>query len=74
MIYLDLECLLVKMLSWQNNPNNSYTERKAIHEPSCWSISTNYSFDKAKSKLDYYRGKDCIKELCKKLKDLALNI
>ena len=73
-IYLDLECLLVKMLSCQNNPNNSYTERKAMHEPSGWTIFTNCSFDKAKSKLDYYRGKDCIKELCKKLKNHALKI
>ena len=64
-IYLDFEYLLVKMLSCQNNSNNSYTERKAIHEPSGWSIFTNCSFDKAKSKLDYYRGIDCIKELLK---------
>ena len=27
-IYLDLEWLLLKMLSCQNNPKNSYTERK----------------------------------------------
>ena len=73
-IYLHLECLLLKMLSYQNNPKNSYTERKAIHEPSGWTIFTNCSFDAAKSKLDYYRGIDCIKVLCKKLKDHALKI
>ena len=28
-IYLDLECLLLKIISCQNNPKNSYTERKA---------------------------------------------
>ena len=28
-IYLDLECLLKKEQSGQNNPENSYTERKA---------------------------------------------
>ena len=32
-IYADLECLLLKQESCQNNPNESYTERKAIHEP-----------------------------------------
>ena len=32
-IYADLECLLIKKQSCQNNPNESYTERKAIHEP-----------------------------------------
>ena len=32
-IYADLECLLLKQQSCQNNPNESYTERKAKHEP-----------------------------------------
>ena len=32
-IYADLECLLIKKQSCQNNLNESYTERKAIHEP-----------------------------------------
>ena len=51
-IYLDLECLLEKILLCQNNPNNSYNE-----------IFRNCSFDKDKSKLEFYRGRDCIKEL-----------
>ena len=34
--YLDLECLLKKLQSCQNNLKNSYTERKAKHEPSGW--------------------------------------
>ena len=63
--YLDLEYLLQKMLSCQNNPNSSYTERKTMNEPSGWTIFTNCSFDSTKSKLDYYRGIDCIKVLCK---------
>ena len=29
-IYADLECLLIKQKSCQNNPNESYTEIKAI--------------------------------------------
>ena len=73
-IYLDLECLLLKMLSCQNDSNNTYTERKAMHEPSGWTILTNCLFDKAKSKLDYCRGIDCIKVLCEKFKDRALRI
>ena len=37
-----------------------------MHEPSSgWVIFTNCSFNAAKNKLDYYRGIDCIKELCK---------
>ena len=32
------------------------------------------SFDATKNKLDYYRGRDCIKKLCKKLRDSAMEI
>ena len=32
-IYADLECLLIKKQSIQNNPNESYTQKKIIHEP-----------------------------------------
>ena len=33
-ICADLECLLEKMQYCQNNPKNSYTEKKAKHKPS----------------------------------------
>ena len=39
-IYLDLECLLKKEQSCENNPEISYTEKKAKHEPSVWAIFT----------------------------------
>ena len=68
-IYFDLECLLKKVQFCQNNPKKSYTEKKAIHEPSGWSMFIRCSFDKKENKLDYYRGKDCIEKLCKKLKE-----
>ena len=67
-IYLDLECLLKKEQSCQNNPGKSYTEKKAIYEPSGWAMFTSFSFDEKESKLNYYRGKDCTEKLCKKLK------
>ena len=44
-IYAGLECLLIKQQSCQNNPNESYTERKAIHEPSGYSLNLICSFD-----------------------------
>ena len=62
------------MLSCQNNPKNSYTDRKAKDEPSDWAIFTRCSFDIIKNNFDYYRGRNCIKVLCKKLKDHALKI
>ena len=33
-----------------------------------------YSFDKKENKLNYYRGKNCIEKLCKKLKECAMEI
>ena len=57
-IYLDLECLLRKEQSCQNNPEKSYTEKKAKHEPSGWAMFTKCSFDEKENKLDYYREKD----------------
>ena len=73
-ICLDLECLLKKEQSCQNNPEKSYTEKKAIHEPSGWSMFISCSFDKKENKLNYYRGKDCIEKLCKKLKKRTIKI
>ena len=35
---------------------------------------TRWSFDKKENKLNYYRGKDCIEKLCKKLKEKAMKI
>ena len=55
-IYADLECLLEKMSTCQNNPNEINK-----HAPSGYSIFTNCSFDRAKNKHNHYRGKDCMK-------------
>ena len=55
-IYLDLEYLLKKQQSCQNNPEKSYTEKKAIHEPSGWAMFRSCSFVEKENKLNYYRG------------------
>ena len=73
-IYLDLECLSKKEQSCQKNPEKLYTDKKAKHESSVWAMLTKCSFDKTENKLDYYRGKDCIEKLCKKLKERAMKI
>ena len=59
-IYADLECLLQKMHSFQNNFEKSYTEKKTNHTPSGNSIFTSSSFDPAKNKLDCYKGEGCM--------------
>ena len=67
-IYADLECLLEKISTCQNNPNESSTEINK-HTPSGYLLFTHCSFNKLKNKLDYYRGKDCMKKLCKDFKN-----
>ena len=44
------------------------------HTPSTYSLFTHCSFDLTKNKLDCYRGKDCMKMLCKDLKEHAIKI
>ena len=72
--YLDLECLLVKSQSSQNNPEKSYTERKAVPVPCGYSLDLVSSFDSEQDKHSYYRGTDCIEKLCKDLQDQATEI
>ena len=67
-IYADLECLLEKMNTCYNNPRESSTAEINKHTPSGYSLFTHCSFDKTKNKLDYYRGKDCMKKFCKDLR------
>ena len=73
-IYADLECLLIKEQSCQNNPNESYNERKAKHVPSSYSLSLICSFDSKENKHNFYRGRDCIEKFCKNLKELGTEI
>ena len=68
-ICADLECLLQKIESRQNNPKNSYTEKKAVHKASGYSLITCCSFDKSENERKYYRGKDCMKMFCDDLKE-----
>ena len=68
-IYVDLEFLLEKMSTCQNNPNESSTTEINKHIRSGHSLFTHCSFDRAKNKLDYYRRKDCMKRFCKDLRE-----
>ena len=70
-IYADLECLLIKKQLCQNNPNESYTDRKAMHEPCGYSLDLVSSFDSKQNKHSFYRGNDYIKRFCSDLKELG---
>ena len=73
-IYADLECLLEKMSTCINNPNESSTTKINKHILSDYSIFTSCSFDESKNKLNYYRGDDCMKKFCKDLRGHAIKI
>ena len=73
-ISADLECLLEKINTCQNNPEKSYTEKKAKHKTSDCSLVTSCSFDKSKTEWNNYRGKDCMEIFCKDLRDQAMKI
>ena len=71
-VYADLECLLEKMSTCQNNPNESSTTEINKHIPSGYSLFTHCSFDQTKN--NYSRGKDCMKKFCKDLRKHAAKI
>ena len=73
-IYPDLECLLEKMSTCQNNPKEPSTTEINKHTPSGYLLFTHCSFDKSKNKLNHYRGKDCMKKFCKDLRTHATKI
>ena len=62
------------MSTCKNNPNESSTTKINKHTPSGYSIFTHCSFDKSKNKLNYYRGKDCMKKFSKDLREHASKI
>ena len=64
-IYADLECLLEKINTCNNNPEESSTTEINKHTPSGYSLFTHCSFEKTKNKLDYYGGDNCKKMFCK---------
>ena len=74
MIYADLECLLEKMHSYENNPEKSYAEKKTKHTIAGYLLLTNCSFDLTKSKPDYYKEEDSMERFCKDLREHAMKI
>ena len=73
-IYADLECLLEKMSTCYNKPEESSTTEINKHTLSGYLLFTHCSFDKTKNKLDYYRGKDCMKTFYKNLREHTTKI
>ena len=74
MIYADLECLLEKMHSCQNDSQKSYAEKEFQHTPFGYLLFTNCPFNAAKNKIDCYRGKDCMEKFCEDLREHGVKI
>ena len=72
--YADLVCLLEKMSTCINNPNESFTTEINKHTPSGYSKFTHCSFDGSKNKLNYYRKDDCMNKFCKDLREHVTKI
>ena len=62
------------MNSYHNNPEKSCTTKINKHTPSGYSLFTHCSFDTTKSKLDYHRRKNCMKNFCLDLREHATKI
>ena len=66
--------LLEKMNTCHNNPKKSSTNKISKHTASGYSLFRNCSFDTIKNKLDYYRGKNCMKKFFLDLREHATKI
>ena len=73
-IFADLECLLLQMNTFNNNPNKSYTIAKELHKTSGYSLLKSCSFDKSENKQTYYKGRNCMKRFCDDLKEHVTRI
>ena len=63
-IYADLESLLEKINTRHNNPEKSSTTKINKYTPSGYSLFPHFSLDTTKNKLDYCRGKNCMRNFC----------
>ena len=72
--FIIIVCLLEKMNTCHNNPEKSSTTKVNKHTPSGYSLFTHCSFDTTKNKLDYYRGKNCVKNFFLDLRKHATKI
>ena len=73
-IYADLECIIEKIDECKNNHENSSATKVSEHIPSGFSMSTICSFRRIEKKHDVYSGKDCMKKICRFLREHAIKV
>ena len=71
---VNLERLVENISTCHNDSNKSSTVKIKEYTPSGYSLFTNCSFDNIKYWHSYYRGQDCMKILCKDLKEHAKRV
>jgi len=67
-IYCDFEAILKPIDICLPNAQNSYTEKIIKHEPCSFAYYIKCAYDDQLSKLELYRGQDCMKVFIEKLK------
>ena len=73
-IYAYVGSLLEKMKTCHNNPEKSSAIKIDKHATSGYSLFTHCSVDTIKNMLDYYKGKNCMKNFCLDLRQHATKI
>ena len=72
--YAELDYLLEKMSTCHNDWKKPSTTTINKHIASGYSLFTNCLLHTTKNKLDYYRGKNCMKNFCIDLRKYATKI
>ena len=73
-IYAELELLLEKMNTCHNKPEKSSATKINKHSAPGYLLFTHCLFDTTKNKLDFYRGKNCMKNFCLDLREHTTKI
>ena len=73
-MYVNLQCLLENISTCHKDPNKSLTIKINKRTPSGYSLFTYCSFDNTKNKVSHYRSENCMKMLCKDLKEHAKRV
>ena len=71
MIYADFESILEPMSTCSNNPTIPYRNHINKHTPSGFCTYRAFAYGNLQNPLKLYRGKDCIDEFCKYMREEA---
>ena len=73
-IYEDMESLLKQIVTFHNDPKTPSKSKINLHTLCGYSLFSDCLFDATKTKISYYRGKDCMKKNCEDLREHMIKI